>query len=331
MLTSSKGICPFRPFAGLNKCDLLSYLHEPRRTRSAIYFRGRGGERLDKILARRYGEIHSRTYFQYLIEEHLVLLNGAPVKKRIKPKAGDEIEIEFAALPEIDLKPENIPLDILYEDEFLIAVNKPAGMVTHPAPGNWSGTFVNALLYHCQDLANPSDTIRPGIVHRLDKDTSGVLIAAKTLEIQQKLIELFATRQVYKEYLTICLGHAADGEIEAPIGRHPVLRKQMAVVPEGRMAISVCKNLRWDGKLSLMQVVILTGRTHQIRVHLKYKGTPVLGDSVYGSISANNLYKANRQLLHASVLRLRHPATGELMEFKAEIPADMKKMFSQFL
>lgn len=287
------------------------------------------GERLDKILAHRFSEIHSRTYFQYLIQEHLVLLNGLPVKKRIKPEAGDEIEIQFAALPELDLKPENIPLSILYEDDSLLVINKPAGMVIHPAPGNWSGTFVNALLYHCKQLSLLSESVRPGIVHRLDKETSGVLVAAKTLEMQQKLIELFASRQVYKEYLAICIGKPADEEIHAPIGRHPVHRKQMAIVPNGRPAVSIVKTLGWNGKLSLVRVIILTGRTHQIRVHLKHRGTPILGDSLYGSLTANKVHHAERQMLHAAVLRLPHPLTKELMEFKAPLPPDMLKYVEQ--
>ncbi|MFI5343461.1 MAG: RluA family pseudouridine synthase [Chlamydiales bacterium] len=282
------------------------------------------GERLDKALARRFSEIHSRTYFQYLIQEHLILVNGAPVKKRMKPNVGDEIEIQFAALPELDLVAENIPLTIIYEDDYLIAVNKPAGMVVHPAPGNWSGTFVNALLYHCRQLADQNDAcMRPGIVHRLDKETSGVLLAAKTLEVQQKLIELFASRRVHKEYLAICVGKPADEEIHAPIGRHPIHRKQMAIVPSGRPAITIVKTLGWNGKLSLVRLTILTGRTHQIRVHLKFRGVPVLGDSVYGAPSANDHYHADRQLLHAAVLRLAHPITNEMLEFKADPPPDM--------
>lgn len=281
------------------------------------------GERLDKLLARRFKEVYSRTYFQYLIDEHLVLLNGLPVKKRIKPQAGDEIEVQFAAIPEIALTPEAIPLSILYEDDYLLAINKPAGMVVHPAPGNWSGTFVNALLHHCGQWGGDPSSLRPGIVHRLDKETSGVLVAAKTLDMQQKLTELFASRQVYKEYLAICIGHPQDGEIRAPIGRHPIHRKQMAIVPTGREAISVCKTLGYNDKLSLVQVVIATGRTHQIRVHLKYKGTPVLGDSLYGNPSLNQYYSAQRQMLHAVVMRFCHPVTKQMMELKAPLPQDM--------
>jgi 23S rRNA pseudouridine1911/1915/1917 synthase len=283
------------------------------------------GERLDKILANRFKDHYSRTYFQYLIDEQLVLLNGVPAKKRIKPLEGDEIEIEFAASPEVQLSAENIPLSILYEDEFILAVNKPAGMVVHPAPGNWTGTFVNGLLYHCGSLPLEGDPVRPGIVHRLDKETSGILVAAKTLEAQQKLTALFASRKVYKEYLAVCIGKVKEGEIDAPIGRDPVQRQRMAVVSTGRQAISHCKLINYDGKLSLVQVVIATGRTHQIRVHLSYLGTPVLGDMVYGNSSWNAKYGISRQLLHAFKIKFLHPLTGKQIELTAPPPEDMQR------
>jgi 23S rRNA pseudouridine1911/1915/1917 synthase len=289
------------------------------------------GERLDKILAKRFKEVYSRTYFQYLIDEQLVLLNGAPVKKRIKPEVGDEIEVQFAATPEIQLSPEFIPLSMIYEDEHLVVINKPAGMVVHPAPGNWSGTFVNALLYYCGQLAGQEESIRPGIVHRLDKDTSGILVAAKTLEMQQKLTALFASRKVYKEYWAICVGRPIEGEINAPIGRHPIHRKQMAIVPTGKQAISYCKTLGWNDKLSLVQIVIATGRTHQIRVHLKYKGTPILGDSLYGNPSINHYYGVHRQLLHAGKIKFQHPLTGQHLELTAALPDDMLRFIRKIL
>ncbi len=289
------------------------------------------GERLDKILARRFKEVYSRTYFQYLIDERLVLLNGEPVRKRIQPQVGDEIEVQFASLPETSLIPEPVPLSILYEDENLLVINKPSGMVVHPAPGNWSGTFVNGLLYHCEQLTREKGSLRPGIVHRLDKDTSGVLLAAKTLEMQQKLIALFASRQVYKEYWAICVGCPLDREISAPIGRHPIHRKQMAVVPTGKPAISFIKKVGGNGKLSLVRVVISTGRTHQIRVHLKYQGTPILGDPLYGNISFNHYYSIQRQLLHAATIRFQHPLTCEQLEFTAPPPTDMWRLIRKVL
>ncbi len=281
------------------------------------------GERLDKILTNRYKEVRSRTYFQYLIEENKVLLNGQSVKKRICPQAGDEVEVFFTLTPEIDVKPESIPLNILYEDIDLIAINKPAGMVVHPAPGNWTGTFVNALLHHCREL-DATHSMRPGIVHRLDKDTSGVLIAAKNTQSQQKLIEMFAGREIYKEYLAICLGNPGNQEINKPIGRHPIDRKKMAIVESGRKATTIVETLSFDGKLSVVKVILATGRTHQIRVHMKSIGTPVLGDGTYGNTQENQKFKADRQLLHARLIRLRHPITGQQLVIEAPIPEDMQ-------
>lgn len=286
------------------------------------------GERLDKLLANRYKEIHSRTYFAMLINEHLVLVNGIPVKKRIKPQPGDEVEIQFALTPEIDLTPENIPLDILYEDDYLLVINKPVGMVVHPAPGNWSGTFVNALLYHCRTLEGGGGDLRPGIVHRLDKNTSGVLVAAKTTLTQQRLTEMFSGREVYKEYLALCVGNPGNVEIAAPIARHPVHRQQMAVAEEGKgkPALTKCETLFTDGKLSIVKVIIATGRTHQIRVHLKHLGTPILGDPLYGLVQTNKKYHLSHQMLHAHILRFKHPMTGKEMEFTAPIPEEMRAM-----
>lgn len=294
------------------------------------------GERLDKILAKRFSEAGSRTYFQYLIDQEKVLLNGLPVKKRIKPSLGDEVEVEYILTEELTLKEENIPLNIIYEDSDLIVVNKSAGMVVHPAPGHWSGTFVNALLFHCRDgfTANhenllPNQALRPGIVHRLDKDTSGLLIAAKTALAQQRLIEMFSGRNIYKEYLAICIGNPGGGTVDVPIGRHPVHRQLMAVRSEGgRQAITHFRTLAFNGHLSLVSAVIATGRTHQIRVHMRHRGTPVLGDKLYGVDAQNNKYKVERQLLHAYRLRFNHPITGAPLEFEAEPPVDMRDFFS---
>lgn len=285
------------------------------------------GLRLDKILANQFSGIKSRSYFQMLIDQERVLLNGSPVKKRVEPKLGDEIQIYFILSPEIGLTPENIPLDIIYEDSDIIVVNKPAGLVIHPAVGNWTGTFVNALLYHCQQLPN-SGTLRPGIVHRLDKDTSGVLVAAKTMDAQKGLVEIFSSRKVYKEYIAICVGNPGNIEMTGPIGRHPVNRKMMAVIETGKPAISYCQTLGTDGKLSFVKIELATGRTHQIRVHLKHHGTPVLGDPIYGNIQANSKYLAKRQLLHAKILRFNHPITGKPLEFEAPLPSDMEKWLS---
>lgn len=285
-------------------------------------------ERLDKVLANRYSELHSRTYFQYLIEQNSVLVNGELVKKRQRLEEGDEIQINFILTPEIKVEPEPIPLDILYEDDDIIVVNKPPGLVVHPAPGNWTGTFVNALLYHCKEI-EPGGSLRPGIVHRLDKDTSGVLVAAKSLLAHQRLIEMFSGRTVAKQYLAICSGNPGNRTINAPIGRHPVDRKRMTVIEKGRQAITHCKTLAARENLSLVRLDLETGRTHQIRVHLKSVNAPVLGDSAYGSESINRRYGANRQMLHAEKLAFKHPISGKTLEFRAEPPQDMKELIKK--
>lgn len=280
------------------------------------------GVRIDRILAVRYPD-YSRSYFQDLIDEGSVLLNGEPVKKRVCPEEGDEIEICFRAIEGPSLQPEKIPLDILYEDEYLLAVNKPAGMVVHPAPGHWSGTFVNALLAHCESLAPGSNPLRPGIVHRLDKETSGVLLAAKTLQAHQKLIELFSSRSIDKLYLAICCNRPSNGTISAPIGRHPVHRKEMAILSDGREAKTEIQLVAFNDKLSLVTAKPFTGRTHQIRVHLKHLGAPVLGDPVYGNDRLNQLFDPPRHLLHAYRLSFDHPITKEPMRLCAPIPEDL--------
>jgi len=276
------------------------------------------GIRIDKFLTARFPH-HSRTYFQHLIEMGCVLINGEPAKKRTIPEEGDEIEVCFQATPTISLQPEAIPLEILYEDEHLLAINKPAGMVVHPAPGHWSGTFVNALLAHCGKIAPGADSLRPGIVHRLDKETTGILIAAKTLPAHQKLIELFSTCQMKKLYLAICHGRPPNGTINASIGRHPTHRKEMAALPDGRAAITEIQVAAFNEKMSLVLAKPRTGRTHQIRVHLKHIGCPIIGDSLYGKGDL-----CDRQLLHAYRLCFDHPITGSPIRLVAPIPHDMK-------
>jgi len=289
------------------------------------------GLRLDQLLAQRFPS-HSRTYFQFLIEKHSVLVNGIPFKKREKPQAGDEIEICFLLTPEISLEPQNIPLDVLYEDDHLLAINKPVGMVVHPAPGHYSNTFVNALLYHCKELSAQPESIRPGIVHRLDKDTSGVLLAAKTIEAHQALVSLFCERKIKKHYLAICSGNPGNRTINAPLKRHPVHRQEMTVADEGdgKEAISQCTILKTNGSLSLVDIHLITGRTHQIRVHLKHIGSPILGDPVYGIDSLNKKFHTNRQLLHAHSLSFIHPFTGVPLELKAPLPSDFSTQLKLF-
>lgn len=288
------------------------------------------GTRLDRILANRFKEIHSRSYFQYLIGERSVLLNGEPVKKQIRPEEGDEIQVEFILTPEIKIEAEKIPLDILFEDEHLLIINKQPGLVVHPAPGNWSGTLVNGLLYHCGRL-EAGDSLRPGIVHRLDKETSGVLVAAKTIQSHQKLVSLFAERQVKKRYLALCLGNPGEGTIDLPIGRHPVHRKQMACVEGGRKAVTHYNTLQTREGVSLVELDLETGRTHQIRVHMQKLNCPILGDAVYGAERMNKRYGAKRQLLHAATLEFVHPVTGELLCAEAPIAEDMRLMIEKVL
>lgn len=286
------------------------------------------GERLDKALVNHYKNTYSRTYFQKLIDDGMVLINGSPAKKRIKLEQGDEVEVEFALTPEIDLTPENIPLDILYEDDHIIAVNKPAGMVVHPATGNWSGTFVNALLYHCKhDLPNP-ENLRPGIVHRLDKETSGLLLAAKTTDAHQKLIQQFASREIQKEYIAVCLGNPGNALIEAPIARDPRNRQRMAVANQGgKSAITSIETLSFKHNISIVKAYPKTGRTHQIRVHLKHRGTPILGDKLYGNKHANA--NVDRQLLHAHMLSFKHPITSSPLHLTAPPPADIQEYLTK--
>ena len=278
--------------------------------------------RLDQLLKRRFPSF-SRTYFQYLIKEGYVLVNGSPSKKRETFLGGEEVEVCFVLTPELSLQPEDIALEILYEDDHLIAINKPAGMVVHPAPGHPSKTFVNALLFHCRQLPNPQNNLRPGIVHRLDKDTSGALIAAKTEATHRELIHLFSTHQIQKYYWAICIGNPATGEIRAPIGRHPIKRKEMAVREGGKEAISRCTLLRQLGDLSLLEIELITGRTHQIRVHLQFKGTPILGDPVYGKDFYNKKFNAYRQMLHAHRLCFFHPITKKKIDIRAPCPKEM--------
>jgi len=280
--------------------------------------------RIDKFLADKF-QAKSRTYFQYLLDNGSVLVNGKNVKKRFIPKIGDEIEIFFQALEEVSLKAENIPLDILFEDDHIIVVNKPTNMVIHPASGNWSSTFVNALLYHCKDLVCQKDDIRPGIVHRLDKDTTGVLLAAKTTMAHQRLITQFMMRSIKKQYLLIAINKPDNQIISAPIARHPHKRKEMSVIEGGKEAITKIETLAYNEQLSLVLAEPKTGRTHQIRVHLKHINCPILGDEIYGNKSLNNNFKITKQLLHAYSLEFIHPINNKLMKIKAPIPKNLKK------
>ncbi|MBP9841200.1 MAG: RluA family pseudouridine synthase [Simkaniaceae bacterium] len=275
--------------------------------------------RLDLFLKKNY-PTYSRTYFHYLIESGAVLVNGQGAKKRILVSDEDDIEICFLATPELKLIKEPIPLDILYEDDHLIAINKPANLVVHPAPGHPSGTLVNALLYHCQSLS--PDELRPGIVHRLDKDTTGVIVAAKTVKAHQELVKLFSDRNITKTYLAITQGTPKEGILSTLIGRHPTQRKLMTVVEQGgKEATSQIEVLAKNGQYALVKLTPHTGRTHQLRVHLQHLGTPILGDPIYGKGRS----EATRPLLHALNLSFIHPITQTFLALNAPVPHDMRK------
>lgn len=291
------------------------------------------GMRLDLVLIKKF-PTQSRTYLQSLIAQGAVLRNGRSVKKGECVASGDQITVTFLAPPPIALAPEAIPLHILYEDESLLAVNKPAGMVVHPAPGHTSGTFVHALLAHCGGslpcLDRPGEALRPGIVHRLDKETSGVLIAAKTVLAHQKLVAMFAERQMDKEYLAITCGAPPTGIVHQPIGRHPTRRKEMTVHAGGKDAMSDIRRVALTGALSLVSVRPKTGRTHQIRVHLQHLGHPILGDSVYGSLKMNRDLMPPRLMLHSYRLHFVHPFTKEPLQILAPLPEDFKTFLLKF-
>lgn len=274
--------------------------------------------RLDLLLAQRFSD-HSRAYFQEIIANGAVTINGQVAKKRTTPEIGDQIAVHFPPVDEIELVAEEIPLDILYEDAHIIAINKPVGMVVHPAPGHPRGTFVNALLFHCKNIENVGEEHRPGIVHRLDKETSGVLLAAKTRLAHEKLTELFATRQMEKEYLAVCVGNPGNGVVNRPIGRHKVHRKEMTICEKGKEALTEFETIRFEEPFSLVCCKPKTGRTHQIRVHLKSLGTPIFGDRIYGFEKINIKMEAPRMLLHAHKLSFIHPLTEEKISLEAPI------------
>ncbi|AIS52615.1 pseudouridine synthase [Thermoanaerobacter kivui] len=276
------------------------------------------GKRIDVFLAAELD--YTRSYIKKLIVDELVFVNGKTVKPSYKVKENDEVVVNIPEAEKIDVLPENIPLDILYEDDDIIVINKPQGMVVHPAPGNYSGTLVNALLYHCKNLSGINGILRPGIVHRLDKDTSGVMVVAKNDKAHISLSNQIKERSVFKKYVAIVEGVIKDeeGKIEAPIGRHPVDRKKMAVIEDGRYALTLYKVLERFKENTLIEAVIKTGRTHQIRVHMAYIGHPVVGDPVYGF--KKQKFKLEGQALHSSILGFVHPTKGVYMEFEAPLP-----------
>jgi len=290
--------------------------------------------RLDTYLAAHI-EGWSRARLQRLIEAGDVLVNSKLVKASYKVAAHDDIEVELTPAPESNFTPENIPLDIVFEDDHLIVINKPAGLVVHPAAGVHSGTLANALAYHFQQLSH-AGSIRPGIVHRLDKDTSGLLVAAKTESAHESLGDQFRAREVFKSYVALVYGAVKQqsGSVEQPIARDPRNRTRMAIVAGGRGALSLFKVRHSYQSFTLLDVELKTGRTHQIRVHLAWLKHPVVGDEVYGSGRENNVQdvqlrarirKLNRHFLHAEQLGFRHPQTGKPLKFTAPLPAELRE------
>ncbi|HSI15377.1 MAG TPA: RluA family pseudouridine synthase [Chthoniobacter sp.] len=278
------------------------------------------GARLDQFLAGVAAGL-SRARIQDLIKEGHVTLNGGVAKASARLRAGDVLTLNEPPAVPTETVAENISLDVLFEDDDLIVLNKPAGLVVHPAAGNWSGTVVNALLHHCQTLSGIGGEQRPGIVHRLDKDTSGCLVVAKNDVAHQSLAKQFAGREVTKIYLALVVGKfkRLSGMIEAPIGRHPVQRKKMTVVTgdRGRASKTGYRVLRELPMGTLVECTLHTGRTHQIRVHLKHLGHPLLGDEVYGRRGS-----FVRQMLHAWKLGFVHPRSGKHLNFESPIPPD---------
>ena len=278
-------------------------------------------KRIDVFLTERVDRTRSAVVL--LIEGGAAKVNGQSVKKNYKMKPGDEVEVELPEPTELNLEAENLPVDIVYEDEYLLVVNKPQGMVVHPAPGNYGGTLVNALLWHCKDsLSSINGVIRPGIVHRIDKDTSGLLIVAKTDEAHLGLAEQIKEHSFLREYVGIVYGRLLEkeGSIAKPIGRHPTDRKKMAVtLKNSKPAMTHYKVLEEYNGFSLVNFRLETGRTHQIRVHMASIGHAIYGDPVY---SPKNLLPKNyhKQFLHAKKIGFIHPITKEYLEFDSEIP-----------
>ena len=280
------------------------------------------GVRLDKYAGEKCLEL-SRTRAQKLIADGYITVNDHMAKVGFKLNIGDRVNIIIPPTTPGPLSPEAIPLNIVYEDGDLLVVDKPAGLAVHPAPGHPNHTLVNAILSHLPGLAEISDSLRPGIVHRLDKDASGVMVVAKNNAAQLNLINQFKNHSVLKVYLVLVKGRLTpeDGIIEAPIGRDPGNRKRMAVVTEGRAARTRYHVINYTGDYTLLEVRTDTGRTHQIRVHLKAIGYPVAGDNMYGAKSPH----LSRQFLHACRLGFHLPATGEYVEFTSELPPDLAK------
>ena len=288
------------------------------------------GERIDKFLSVLVPDC-SRNSIQKLIEQGNVTINGVSVNKKYKVNTDDEILVVTGELKPLDAEPENIPLDIVYEDDDLLVVNKPRGMVVHPAPGNYTGTLVNALLYHCKDsLSGINGVLRPGIVHRIDKDTSGLLIVAKNDKAHMGLAEQIKEHSFTREYNAVICGHLKDqeGKVNAPIGRNPKDRKKMCVTMQNsKNAVTHYSVIEEYNGYSHISLKLETGRTHQIRVHMAHLGHPVAGDLVYGHDKKSA--ELNGQCLHAIKIGFIHPIKNEYMEFSSDLPDYFKSFIDK--
>ncbi|MCL6635211.1 MAG: RluA family pseudouridine synthase [Peptococcaceae bacterium] len=287
------------------------------------------GKRLDVFLA---GEVEdlTRSRVQKLIEEGMASVNGGPARASYRLRPGDLVILRVPEPEGLEVKAEPIPLDIYYEDADVIVVNKPRGMVVHPAAGNYSGTLVNALLYHCRDLSGINGVTRPGIVHRLDKDTSGLIMVAKNDAAHLSLARQLRERLVDRRYLALVHGRVGEqaGVVDAPIGRHPRDRQKMAVVQKnGKRAVTNYRVLRRFIDYTYLELKLETGRTHQIRVHMAYIGHPVVGDPRYGP--ARPHFGLDGQFLHAAVLGFMHPRTGGHLEFAAPLPEVLQEILNR--
>lgn len=284
-------------------------------------------KRLDVWLTAALKEF-SRSYADKLIQDGNAVVNGRKVKSGYKLKAGDMVEVNVPEPKPLEVTAEEIELDIIHEDEDIIVINKPRGMVVHPAAGNYSGTLVNALLRHCGDsLSDINGVIRPGIVHRIDKDTSGVLVIAKNNRSHKVLSDMLKEHDINRIYIAVAEGVIMEdqGTVDAPIGRHPVDRKKMAVnLKNGRRAVTHFRVLERFADTTLLELRLETGRTHQIRVHMSYIGHPLVGDIVYGR--KKQKYDFEGQALHAGTLGFIHPGTGEYVEYTAEPPEEFTKL-----
>ena len=294
------------------------------------------GLRLDAFLASQI-DGWSRARLQKLIENEDVLVNGKPSKPSYKLREGDDLEIELTATSTVEFAPENIPIDVVYEDDTLVVVNKPAGLVVHPAAGTPSGTLANAVAYHFQRLPGGGNNVRPGIVHRLDRDTSGLLVVAKTEAALENLSDQFRDRTVFKSYVALVHGRVMSnsGKIDQPLARDPSNRTRMAVVRGGRNALSLYRVRRTFQRFTLLDVELKTGRTHQIRVHLAWLKHPVVGDETYGGGRDNTIQdpqlrarirNLKRHFLHAEKLAFTHPVTKEVMKFESPLPAELSEL-----